>query len=79
MWKTSPDFELTNSEKGDIITLLSHERQERSGRDLGKEKIPKKHLTSGAISDIILKLLKRAAHIEKKFLKKLEKVLDKKT
>ena len=60
-------FELTNSEKGDIITLLSHERQERSGRELGKEKIPKKHLTNGAISDIILKLLKRAAHIEKSF------------
>ncbi len=44
MWKTSPDFELTNSEKGDIITLLSHERQERSGRNLGKEKNSEKAL-----------------------------------
>ena len=51
----------------DIIIKLSHERQERSGRELGKEKNPKKHLTNGAISDIILKLSdkdKRKRHLE---------------
>ena len=61
----------------DIIIKLSHERQERSGRELGKEKNPKKHLTNGAISDIILKLLKRAARIEKSFWKTWKKYLTK--